>query len=197
MRRTAISRGANGLFAQGGNYAAYLAGNVHVGGALDKASGSFKIDHPLAPTEKYLSHSFVESPDMKNIYDGVVTLDTSGEAAVQLPEWFDALNMDFRYQLTAIGGPGPNLHVASEIMSNRFKIAGGPPGMKVSWQVTGTRRDAWANAHRVQVEEEKTGVERGHYLYPDLYETRTYTEVEEITGCAFSHERFFHFRTRE
>ena len=40
---------------------------------------------------------------MKNIYDGVVTLDVYGEAEVQLPAWFEALNTDFRYQLTAIG----------------------------------------------------------------------------------------------
>jgi hypothetical protein len=40
---------------------------------------------------------------MKNLYDGVVRLDGNGEAAVELPQWFDALNQEFRYQLTAIG----------------------------------------------------------------------------------------------
>jgi hypothetical protein len=41
--------------------------------------------------------------------------------------------------------------------------------MKVSWQVTGIRKDPWANAHGVQVEEDKPAKERGYYLHPDLY----------------------------
>jgi hypothetical protein len=41
---------------------------------------------------------------------------------------------------------------------------------KISWRVTGIRRDPWANAHRIQVEEDKPDRERGYYIYPDLYE---------------------------
>jgi hypothetical protein len=161
--------------------AADLDGNVRITGTLHKGGGAFKIDHPLNPANKYLSHSFVESPDMKNVYDGVVVLDDKGEAEIELPDWFGALNKDFRYQLTAIGAPGPNLHIAEEISdgvtnysnssnnNSRFKIAGGTSGMKVSWQVTGIRKDPWANAHRIQVEEDKPAEERGYYLYPDLY----------------------------
>jgi len=143
-------------------------GNVNVTGALSKAGGSFKIDHPMDPSNKYLYHSFVESPDMKNIYDGVVNLDRQGEAVVLLPDWFGALNKDFRYQLTCIGGFAP-VYIAEEISENRFKISGGNPGMKVSWMVTGVRQDAWANAHRIPVEEEKPAQERGYYLHPELY----------------------------
>jgi hypothetical protein len=55
----------------------------------------FKIDHPLDPVQKYLYHSSVESSDSKNIYDGVIILDSNGEAVVALPEWFEALNRDF------------------------------------------------------------------------------------------------------
>jgi hypothetical protein len=160
-------------------YAAYLGGNVVITGNLQKAGGSFKIDHPLYPANKYLHHSFVESPDMKNVYDGMVALDNKGEAEIELPDWFSALNKDFRYQLTAIGAPGPNLHIAEEICvatskngsnnKNRFKIAGGTLGMKVSWQVTGIRKDPWANANRIQIEEDKPARERGYYIYPDLY----------------------------
>ncbi len=168
----------------GEGYAAYLDGRVHIRGPLEKPGGSFKIDHPLDPANKYLCHSFVESPDMKNVYDGVVVLDDNGEADIELPDWFGILNKDFRYQLTAIGAPGPNLYIAEEISdtttttnysssnnnnSSRFKIAGGASGMKVSWQVTGIRRDPWANANRIQVEEDKSDKECGYYLHPDLY----------------------------
>jgi hypothetical protein len=154
----------------GARRAAQFDGNVTVNGNLSKSGGSFKIDHPLDPQNKYLSHSFVESPDMMNIYNGNAVLDGAGEAVVELPEWFGALNRDFRYQLTAMGAPGPNLYIAEEVADNRFKIAGGEPGMKVSWQVTGVRKDAWAEKHRIPVEEEKPKNERGHYLHPELYD---------------------------
>jgi hypothetical protein len=144
-------------------------GDVLVFGNLSKGGGSFKIDHPVDPADKYLYHSFVESPDMMNIYNGLVTLDGHGKATIQMPDWFQALNTDFRYQLTAMGAPGPNLFIAEEINGNHFSIAGGKPGMKVSWQVTGIRQDAWANAHRIPVEEEKPANERGYYLHPELY----------------------------
>ena len=83
---------------------------------------AFKIDHPLDPHNKYLSHSFVESPDMKNIYDGVVVFDDKGGAEIKLPDWFGALNKDFRYQLTAMGAPGPNLYIAEEICEGKYKL---------------------------------------------------------------------------
>jgi hypothetical protein len=143
-------------------YAAFLDGRVFIRGPLQK-------------------------PDMKNIYDGVVVLDDKGEAEIELPDWFGALNKDFRYQLTAISAPGPNLHIAEEISdgvtnysnssssnnkdnnNSRFKVAGGTSGMKVSWQVTGIRKDPWANANRIKVEEDKPANERGYYMYPDFY----------------------------
>lgn len=153
-------------------YAGYFQGRVAVTGALSKGSGTFKIDHPLDPANKYLYHSFVESPDMKNIYDGVVTLDASGQAEVTLPDWFGALNKDYRYQLTCIGGYAP-VYISKEVQSNRFSIAGGNPGMKVSWQLTGIRKDPYAEKNRVKVEEDKTGDERGKYLYPEAYNLPT------------------------
>ena len=166
-------------------YAAFLNGTARVTGHLYKDGGGFEIDHPLDPTNKYLYHSFVESPDMKNIYDGVVALDDKGEAEIELPDWFGALNKDFRYQLTAIGAPGPNLYIAEEISdgvtdysnsnsssknnNNSLQDCRRYSGMKVSWHVTGIRKDPWANAHRIQVEEDKPDKERGYYLHPDLY----------------------------
>jgi hypothetical protein len=151
-----------------GSFAAFFLGNVDVDGNLSKAGGSFKIDHPLDPANKYLYHSFVESPDMKNIYDGVATLDANGEATVQMPEWFGVLNRDFRYQLTCIGGFAP-VYIAQELANNQFKIGGGHSGMRVSWQITGIRQDAWANANRIPVEVSKAPADRGFYLHPELF----------------------------
>jgi len=105
-------------------------GNVSVDGTLTKAGGSFKIDHPLDPENKYLYHSFVESPDMKNIYDGNVVTNENGEAIVTLPDYFEALNRDFRYQLTVIGAFAQAM-VAQEIKDNRFTIKTSAPGVKV------------------------------------------------------------------
>src|SRR5262249_12500955 len=79
----------------------------------------FTIDHPLDPANKFLSHSSVESNEMKNFYDGVVTLDDRGTARVSLPEWFEALNTDFRYQLTCIGQYAP-VYVAQEVANHSF-----------------------------------------------------------------------------
>jgi len=135
--------------------------NLSVGGSIGKVGTcNFKIDHPVDPANRYLYHCAVESPDMKNIYDGVVTLDSAGEAVVELPAWFAPLNQDFRYQLTPIGAPGPNLYIAERIRGSRFKVAGGQPGMQVSWQVTGIRHDVYAEAHRSPVEQDKAEAER-------------------------------------
>ncbi|PKP22628.1 MAG: hypothetical protein CVU05_03080 [Bacteroidetes bacterium HGW-Bacteroidetes-21] len=149
-------------------YAGYFAGNVHVTGTLSKAGGTFRIDHPSDPENKYLNHSFVESPEMKNVYDGVVVLDAAGEAVVELPSYFDVLNENFRYQLTAIGQSAA-LFIKEEIANNKFTVAGGQPGQKISWQVTGIRKDPWAKANPVLVEEDKKPEERGKYLNPEVW----------------------------
>ncbi|HSX60381.1 MAG TPA: hypothetical protein VLF18_09295 [Tahibacter sp.] len=150
-------------------HALRVTGNTSVVGTLSKSAGSFRIDHPLDPAGKFLSHSFVESPDMKNLYDGVVTLDANGNAQVEMPAWFEALNRDFRYQLTGIGAASPNAYVAEEIKENRFVIAGGTPYAKISWQVTGTRHDAYARAHPIPVEEDKDAEQKGRYLTPEVF----------------------------
>ena len=157
-------------YATGGtsNYAGYFSGNVYVLGTLAKSAGSFKIDHPLDPGNKYLSHSFVESPDMMNIYNGNVITDANGEAVVEMPDYFEPLNKDFRYQLTCVGGWAP-VYIAEKISGNRFKIAGGESRMEVSWQVTGIRQDAFAEANRIRVEEDKLAHEQGKYIHPELF----------------------------
>ncbi len=142
-------------------------GDLQVTGLLSKSGGSFRIDHPIDPENKYLSHSFVESPDMKNIYDGVVTADDNGAATVELPDWFEALNKDFRYQLTPIGATDRQVYVSAELSGGTFALAGARPGQRICWQVTGIRQDAWANVNRIPVEHAKPAEEKGTYLFPE------------------------------
>jgi hypothetical protein len=151
------------------NYGGYFVGHGHFTGTLTAGTKSFKIDHPLDPENKYLLHSCVESDDMMNIYNGNVVLDARGEAWVEMPDWFEALNQDFRYQLTAIGAPGPNLYISEKLAGNRFKIAGGVAGSEVSWQVTGVRHDPLAVASDFEVEVNKPAEEVGKYKHPEAY----------------------------
>ena len=157
--------GANGATS---GLAGDFVGDVEISGNLSKGGGSFKIDHPLDPQNKYLYHSFVESPDMKNIYDGTISTDQNGDATVQLPDWFEALNRDFRYQLTVLGVFAQAI-VAEKIKNNQFIIKTSAPNVEVSWQVTGIRKDAYANKHRIAVEVDKPDVERGTYLHPESF----------------------------
>ena len=167
----ALSSGSSGLGLYANNsatngLAALFLGNVHIMGTLSKTAGGFRIDHPLDPADKVLSHSFVESPDMKNLYDGTVTTDANGEATVTLPAYFEALNRDVRYQLTVVGPEFAQARVTSKVVGNRFAIKTDRPRVEVCWQVTGIRQDAYAKAHPIVVEEDKPANERGMYLAP-------------------------------
>jgi hypothetical protein len=178
------SRGVYAEAIGSGAISVFAAGDVTVTGSLSKAGGSFGIDHPLDPAGRYLYHSFVESPDMKNVYDGTVTLDPDGRAVVGMADWFEALNGDYRYQLTPIGGPAPDLYIAAEVSAGQFAIAGGAAGQKVSWQVTGIRQDAWANAHRIPVEETKPAEDQGRYLHPGLHQGEPITSIARVRARA-------------
>ncbi|MBN2464703.1 hypothetical protein JXD38_03640, partial [candidate division WOR-3 bacterium] len=147
-------------------------------GALSKASGTFTIDHPLDPHGKILNHYFIEGPEMRNIYEGEVTLDVSGRAVVQLPAYFDALNRKPRIQVTGVG-TNEVIYVAEKVSGNRFVI-GGPAGAEVYWQVTGERKDVSAEATRrmMPVEQPKTGPLAGRML-----------DDEFISGCLIQLER--------
>ena len=123
---------------------------------------------------------------MKNLYDGVVQLDRKGSAAVRLPKWFCALNRDFRYQLTALEAAAPSLHIAEEITDNEFTIAGGVPGGRVSWTVTGIRQDPWANAYRMKVEEPKGPKDRGRFVAPHLYKEAADKEPRSVLKRAMA-----------
>ncbi len=156
-------------------YAGYFDGDVWITGNLHKGGGSFTIDHPLDPENKYLMHSFVESPDMMNVYNGNITTDANGDAVVTMPDYFEALNKDFRYQLTVMGQFAQAI-VAEKISGGRFLIKTDKPDVEVSWQVTGIRQDPYANANRIPVDMTKRADQRGRYMHPAAYgldETRS------------------------
>jgi len=161
----------------GSGYAGNFQGDINVTGAIFAGTKDFKIDHPLDPANKYLVHSSVESSEMMNIYTGNVTTDGEGHATVQLPGWFEVLNTDFRYQLTVIGQFAQAI-VAREIENNRFEIRTSAPNVKVSWQVTGVRQDAYAKAHPLVVEQEKEPRLKGFYIHPKLYGAPQERQIE-------------------
>jgi len=164
--------GGEGIIATGGNNgsadAGAFYGDIYVTGSSVSVRDELKIDHPLDPANKYLLHASVESSETMNIYSGNVTTDDGGLATVQLPEWFEALNKDFRYQLTVIGQFAQAI-VSGKVASHQFGIQTDKPNVEVSWQITGIRQDAYATAHPLVVEQEKDARERGHYIHPELY----------------------------
>ncbi len=162
-----------GVYAYGTEYGAEfdgaveIAGSLNVTGSITKGGGGFLIDHPLDPSNRSLVHSFVESDERKNVYDGIAVADGNGEATVELPKYFESLNAEPRYQLTALGGPAPSLHIKAEIANGRFVIAGATPGQRISWQISGRRVDAWARANALVVEADKP--QPGRYWHPALF----------------------------
>lgn len=143
-------------------------GTVNVFGNLTKGSGTFRIDHPLDPENRTLSHSFVESPEMMNVYSGTATTGEDGRVVVELPSYFGALNSDPRYQLTVVGDFATAV-VAERVRENRFTIRTDRPHVEVCWQVTGVRVDPFALHNPVRVEAVKPPSERGRYLHPEAW----------------------------
>jgi len=166
-----------GTFSETQAYAGNFTGDINVTGKIYAGTKDFKIDHPLDPANKYLFHASVESSEMMNIYTGNITTDSEGHATVQLPEWFQVLNTDFRYQLTVIGQFAQAI-VAREIENNRFEVRTNAPNVKVSWQVTGVRQDAYAKANPLVVEQEKGARLRGFYIHPELYGAPPEKQIE-------------------
>jgi len=152
----------------GENWAGYFSGDVYVSGTVSSPANKIVIDHPLDPENKFLVQNAVESPEMLEAYSGNVVLDESGEATIELPDWFQAANKDFRYQLTCVGGYAP-VYVAQEISDGSFEIAGGKAGLKVSWQIQALRDDPYARAHPLTVEKAKRPNQQGKYMHPEAY----------------------------
>jgi len=128
-----------------------------VGGSFSAMAKAFKIDHPLDPANKYLIHNSIESNERINIYSGNITTNEEGYATVELPEYMNALNRDFKYQLTIVDKSFAQAIIWEEMNTetNSFVIKTNTPDITVSWQITGTRQDTWALENPMQVEVDK------------------------------------------
>jgi hypothetical protein len=126
----------------------------------------FTMDHPLDPENKTLAHAAIESNEVMNLYSGNVTTDANGKVTVTLPDYFEAINKDFRYQLTVLGGTFAQAIISKEISNNKFEIATNQPNVKVSWEVKGVRNDARMKMNPFVAEQQKTGAQRGKYIDP-------------------------------
>lgn len=168
----------DGVYAlTGSGFAGNFQGSINVTGTIFAGTKDFKIDHPLDPANKYLLHASVESSEMMNIYTGNVTTDAQGEAIVRLPDWFEVVNTDFRYQLTVIGQFAQAI-VGQKIANHQFSIRTNAPNVEVSWQVTAVRHDRFAQANPLVVEQEKDARVRGFYVHPELYGAPAEKQIE-------------------
>ena len=150
-------------------YAGYFSGDVQVLGNMFKTgSNFFLIDHPIDPENRYLCHAAIESPEVLNVYSGNIVTDSTGNGVVELPNYFEALNRDFRYQLTVIGELALAV-ISEEVVEAKFQIRTDRPNVKVSWQVTGVRNDAVTIMSPMTPESEKPPEERGTYLHPEAF----------------------------
>ncbi|MCB9224536.1 MAG: hypothetical protein H6582_10195 [Crocinitomicaceae bacterium] len=132
---------------------------------------SFVIDHPEDPSNKILKHFCLESDEVLNVYRGSAQFDANGVATVELPSYFDDININFTYQLTPVGAPSPGMYVSKEIQGTQFEISGGAPNAKVSWTVYAERNDKYIqeNPGVTQVEVDKSGNQVGKYLDPSSH----------------------------
>jgi hypothetical protein len=126
---------------------------------------AFTMDHPLDPANKLLVHAAAESNEVINFYSGNVTTDASGKATVSLPNYYEALNKDSRYQLTVIGSFAQAI-ISKEVSNNKFEISTSVPNVKVSWEVKGVRNDNHMKMHPFVAEEMKSAAQRGKYVDP-------------------------------
>ena len=151
-----------------------LGSAVHAQGDLT-ATGvkPFRIDHPQDPLNKYLFHYASESPFPQNFYNGNVTTDSKGYAWVELPDYFEDINTNIKYQLTIVDeGDSEEFvmaKVVTKVKNNRFRIRTNIPNVEVSWMVFADRNDARVQFKRPTDVRDKAGRERGKYQHPEYY----------------------------
>jgi hypothetical protein len=156
-----LGGGGERLRIENGTGAVVVSGNFTATGVK-----AFTMDHPLDPLNKLLMHAAVESNEVLNAYSGNITTDGSGKARVALPDYFESINKDFRYQLTVVGGGFAQAIVSQEVKGNQFEIATNQPNIKVSWEVKGVRSDAHMTKFPFVAVSEKQGALKGKYHDP-------------------------------
>ncbi len=163
----------------GGTGGVLVLGNLSAGGTKN-----FVIDHPSDPAHKFLRHFSLESNEVLNMYRGTIQLDNNGEAVIELPNYFESVNKEFSYHLTPVGAPASGLFVKSEIQNNRFTIAGGQPGLKVSWQVIAERNDPYLVNHPDAKDDQpmKPAHQVGKYVHPAEYGKGTEDAIIRVNG---------------
>lgn len=172
-----------GVWGQGGNYG--VVGSTGASGAnvgifsntnfQAVGTKAFVTDYPLDPANKKLRHFCIESDEVLNLYRGMVTLDANGQAVVELPVYFDAVNnTNISYQLTGVG-TAVQPYVQSEVSNNQFVVAGAP-NSKVSWTLYAERNDPTLRYfEQVQGADYRSPVtnkapyEQGKYFIPQAY----------------------------
>ncbi|MCL6624385.1 MAG: hypothetical protein K6T17_07200, partial [Fimbriimonadales bacterium] len=150
----------------GAGHAVFASGTLAASGTK-----SFQIDHPLNPENYYLNHFCTEGPEPMNAYSGNVITDEKGYATIQLPDYFESINRDFRYQLTVIDNSDDFIlaKVVREIQNNQFVIRTSKPHVKVSWEVKAIRNDRYVQKYGFQTVQEKEDEIKGKYVHPELY----------------------------
>ncbi len=179
----AVTNGnGSALFAQGRTQAATFNGAVTINGDLTVTGtkSGFHIDDPRSPATRTLTHTPVETDGFTVVYTGNVRTDEDGRATVQLPSYATALAGDWRYQLTPIGQFGQAIVEREVGTGGRFTIRTEHPHMKVSWSVTGVRKDPQAAQEGIDVVQSKVGADRGRYLDPELYGKPASAGVERV-----------------
>jgi hypothetical protein len=119
-------------------------GNIHATGSITPSSSRLK-EH-VTP--------------MSDALEGLLKLE-----GVRFDWKADEAAREFREQLTPVGTSMPNLYVAEEISANKFKVADGKPGAKVTWQVTGIRHDQHAREHPIVPEVERNAIADRPWLW--------------------------------
>ncbi len=164
--------GAYGVFglepSGGAGHAVYAFGTLAATGTK-----SFQMDHPLDPENYYLNHFCTEGPEPMNAYSGNVVTDANGYATIALPDYFDSINRDFRYQLTVVDDGERDdfvlVKVVRKIRNNQFTIRTSAPHVEVSWRVEAIRNDRWVQKYGYRTVQEKEDEIKGKYLNPELY----------------------------
>ncbi len=165
------SQSAYGVFgglgsSSGSGYGVYANGDSGASGTK-----SFRIDHPFDPENKYLVHYSNESPTPQNQYFGVIKTDSKGFAWVALPDYFEEINKDIKFQLTVVDESEDFIlaKVSKKVQANRFQVRTSKPNVEVSWMVVGTRNDLYCRSKAITDVRPKEGSEVGTYQHPELY----------------------------